>query len=302
LKHILVTGSHRSGTTWTGNMIALSDQVHYISEIFNPERDPGRCLVSFPKWFTHLPLDAGEPYYSALRDTIVGHKYHILRGLQSTRSPGEYKAKIAEYLKNLTASRRPNLRSLLKDPIAIFSAEWLAESFDMDVVVLIRHPANFVSSLKLHQFNFPFEDLGSQERLMVDFLEPFREEINSPPVPIINQAILLWRIIYSVVNIYRERYPEWNYFRYEDLALNPIPGFKQLFNNLKLEWSSEIELKLRRYSNTENPTETDNPMNIYRNSQAMVSQWKQRLSDQEINLIKDSTSDVWPLFYKDSDW
>lgn len=283
-------------------MIALSDQVHYISEIFNPERDPGRCLVSFPKWFTHLPLDAGEPYYSALRDTIVGHKYHLLRGLQSAHSPGEYKAKIAEYLKNLTASRRQNLRSLLKDPIAIFSAEWLAESFDMDVVVLIRHPANFVSSLKLHQFNFPFEDLGSQERLMVDFLEPFREEINSPPVPIINQAILLWRIIYSVVNIYRERYPEWNYFRYEDLALNPIPGFKQLFNNLKLEWSSEIELKLRRYSNTENPTETDNPMNIYRNSQAMVSQWKQRLSDQEINLIKDSTSDVWPLFYKDSDW
>lgn len=302
MKHILVTGSHRSGTTWTGNMIALSDQVHYISEIFNPERDAGRCLISFPKWFTHLPLDAGEPYYSALRDTIVGHKYHLLRGLQSSQSAGEFKAKIAEYLKNLTASRRLNLRSLLKDPIAIFAAEWLAESFDMDVVVLIRHPANFVSSLKLHQFNFPFEDLGSQERLMADYLEPFREEINSPPVPIINQAILLWRIIYSVVNIYRERYPEWNYYRYEDIALNPIPRFQQLFSNLNLEWSSEIEMKLRSYSNTENPTETINPMNIYRNSQAMVSQWKQRLSDQEIKLIKDSTSDVWPLFYKDSDW
>ena len=36
---ILVTGSHRSGTTWVGKTIALSPSVTYIGEPFN---DPPR--------------------------------------------------------------------------------------------------------------------------------------------------------------------------------------------------------------------------------------------------------------------
>ena len=36
---------------------------------------------------------------------------------------------------------------LIKDPIAIFSADWLADKYDMNVVVLSRHPLGFISSL-----------------------------------------------------------------------------------------------------------------------------------------------------------
>src|SRR5262245_35753658 len=35
---ILVTGSHRSGTTWVGRMIACHPRILYCSEPFNPER------------------------------------------------------------------------------------------------------------------------------------------------------------------------------------------------------------------------------------------------------------------------
>ena len=39
---ILVTGSHRSGSTWLGQMIGASDAVGYIHEPFNIDR--GRVL------------------------------------------------------------------------------------------------------------------------------------------------------------------------------------------------------------------------------------------------------------------
>jgi hypothetical protein len=38
---ILVTGAHRTGTTWVGKMLAASPQVAYISEPLNVWHRPG---------------------------------------------------------------------------------------------------------------------------------------------------------------------------------------------------------------------------------------------------------------------
>ena len=46
-KPILLTGSNRSGTTWTGKMIASSDEVFYVEEPFN-------CLINKKKEFDSM--------------------------------------------------------------------------------------------------------------------------------------------------------------------------------------------------------------------------------------------------------
>jgi hypothetical protein len=302
MSHILVTGSHRSGTTWTGNMIALSNQVFYIDEIFNPTRDPGRCRIVFDKWFTHISPGTGEPYSSALRETIVDHRYRLITGLQSSESLKGAAVRIREYCRNFVASFRPDLRSLLKDPIALFSAEWLAESFDMDVVVMIRHPAGFVSSLVKNSYYFPFEDLQSQQMLMREYLSKFDRQIQDAPTRLIEQAILEWRIFYSVVHSYQRRHPSWLFVRYEDLAADPVTGFMNIYQKLNLDWSPALENKIVQFSSPYNPVETNETMAIKRNSQELIQQWKNRLSAEEISLIKEKSVDVWSLFYQDSDW
>jgi len=51
---ILVTGSHRSGTTWVAKMIANSPSVGYIHEPFNPTiYRPGICAAKF-RGFTYI--------------------------------------------------------------------------------------------------------------------------------------------------------------------------------------------------------------------------------------------------------
>jgi len=63
---ILVTGSHRSGSTWIGQVMSHSINLHYIHEPFNPNRqspyiDPGL----FKYWFTEINSDNQKMYVAA---------------------------------------------------------------------------------------------------------------------------------------------------------------------------------------------------------------------------------------------
>src|SRR6185369_11076039 len=102
--------------------------------------------------------------------------------------------------------RRQGSRPLLKDPLALFSAEWLADRFNMDVVIMIRHPAAFVSSIKKLNWTHPFSHFLEQPLLMETVLSPFTAEIKehaSKEYSITDQAILLWRLLHYVTMNYQ---------------------------------------------------------------------------------------------------
>ena len=48
-----------------------------------------------------------------------------------------------------TASQKKT--AVMKDPVAVFSAPWLARHFDMNVVVMIRHPGALCDWLPGHR-------------------------------------------------------------------------------------------------------------------------------------------------------
>ena len=51
---ILVTGSHRSGTTWVGRMLAAAPGVDYLHEPFKPGPQPPTSAVRSDTWFPHI--------------------------------------------------------------------------------------------------------------------------------------------------------------------------------------------------------------------------------------------------------
>ncbi|HET7483187.1 MAG TPA: sulfotransferase family protein, partial [Actinomycetota bacterium] len=51
---IVVTGSHRSGTTWVGRIMALSRGTGYIHEPLNPSRRPGWGAGRVPYWYLYV--------------------------------------------------------------------------------------------------------------------------------------------------------------------------------------------------------------------------------------------------------
>jgi hypothetical protein len=64
-KPILVTGSHRSGSTWVGRMLAEAPAVFYIHEPFSVSHPPGAgiCKARFTYWFTYITRKNEAAYY-----------------------------------------------------------------------------------------------------------------------------------------------------------------------------------------------------------------------------------------------
>ena len=190
-------------------------------------------------------------------------------------------------------------RPLIKDPIAVFSAPWLARRFETRNVVLIRHPAAFAGSLKERGWTHPFAHFLLQPLLMRDHLEPFAGDIlrfAREERDVVDQAALLWKVIYATISRYRERHPDWIYLRHEDLSKDPVEGFRVLFEKVGLEFSAATERAIVTHSFAR----TD--AGLRRDSRANIDTWKQRLTGPEIERVRAAVADVSGEFYADREW
>ena len=205
------------------------------------------------------------------------------------------------------AFRYQKRRPLMKDPIALFSAEWLAQCFDMAVVILIRHPAAFASSIVRYSMPHPFSDFLVQQEFMNDRLAPFEAQIRdyaSVEHDFLDQAILLWNMCHDTISTYRNRHPEWLFIRHEDLATNPIPQFENLYQNLGLKFTDGARRFVERSASSENPKEvTQNEGGlIQRGSYATVFNWHHRLTLEQISRVREGTAEIAARFYDDTSW
>lgn len=300
---ILVTGSHRSGTTWVGQVLARAAGVGYVFEPFNPRVGLSASGGAFDIWYQYVCEENGSDYRSAL-DALMGFRYPLAENLSRVRSVREGAKTVRDQFAFLRY-RLGGYRPLLKDPIAFFSAEWLARVCGMDVVIMIRHPAAFCSSIKLRQWQFDFNNFLRQPLLMERYLSVFRSEIEQyakRPPDMVDQAILLWNCIYHTVREYKAEHPDWLFVRHEDLSRDPVDGFRRLFRVLGLNFSDRV-LEYVRYTSAEgNPVEPPDMNQFVRDSKRLVRDWVNRLTADEILHIRRRTAGVSEFFYSEQDW
>lgn len=305
-KPILVTGSHRSGTTWVGRMIASSPAVLYIHEPFNVKHYTDESEVQFRYWFTHLCQENEGQYYRYIKN-ILDFRYDLPKQLRSAKTLQAVKEEAKNYIQHLQY-RLSGIRPLIKDPIALFSAEWFSSRFNADVLVMIRHPAAFAGSLKVKNWNFPFSDLINQPLLMERYLYPFEAEIiefAEVQQDIVDQAALLWKLLHYVILHYQKTHPEWLFVRHEDLSQHPLAGFQAIFEQLNLEFTPQSAAVIQSYSSV-HQSDTLKPeveyVDLKRDSLANILTWKQRLTASEIERIRQRVQDVSLAFYADNEW
>ncbi len=300
---LLVTGAHRTGTTWVGRMLTASGEAAYISEPLNVHHRPGVCRAPVRHWYTYLCAETEAEYLPALRETLA-FRYHLLLELRALRTPRDL-ARMGRDALTFLRGRLFGLRPLLKDPFAVFSIPWFVERLGCRVVVTVRHPAAFASSLKRLNWPFDMRDLLAQPALMRDHLEPFRCEMETTdPNDVIGQSALLWRMIYRAVDTFRRNAPDLRVVRHEDLAREPLAGFRALYEHLGLTFNARARRVIEAATRATNPAEAP-PESAYAvrlNSRAVVEAWRRRLSAGEITRLRRLTEDVASLYYSESDW
>lgn len=299
-KPILVTGSSRSGSTWVGRMLSTPSGIGYIHEPFNLNHRPGICSAKFKYSRTYVSSENEHLYYDHLKDTL-SYKFKLFDGLKALRSPKDAALLLKDYAL-FSIYRKKNSRPLIKDPIASFSSEWLASRFDMDVLVLIRHPAAYALSIKEMNWRPPFLGFLKQPLLMKDHFGPYEEEIRRQTEKehdIIDQAALYWKLIYHVFEKYRMGHPEWLFVRHEDLSRDPIIVFQRIFSRFDIEFSEKVRKNIMIHSKSSNPIDGDS---IKRYSKGNINKWKNRLSSSETERVRECVEDISKIYYSDEDW
>lgn len=325
---ILVTGIHRSGSTFVGKMLSLNNEVAYIQEPFNKAYG----LEVMDTDFKYVTADTIEPalkqaldnllYLRAARFKIPSlvrpHDYAKNRRALMGELRQKHDAKtIGKFLKQFIFRSKAQLgfhvakyhpkveRLLLKDPMACLSSRYLHQQYGMKVVVLVRHPLGFAGSLKRLEWDFDFDTLLQQPALMHDHLESYRPQmikLNNDSTSIVEKAALLWNCIYSVLATYIAAHPAFIVVRHEDIARQPLQSFADLYNKLGLQFTSRVQQKIRAHTSSDNPAEAeDNKVHqLNRDSEKLIHKWKQILSADEINSIRNQTEEVSAIFYPEN--
>jgi len=300
---ILVTGAHRSGTTWVGRMLASNPQTAYISEPLNVLHRNGIYRAGIERWYTYITEENENRYLPAFHE-LLNFRYHLFSELVSLRLQKDFLRMLRD-LAVFMQGRFRGQRILLKDPFAVFSAPWFAEKLNCQVVITIRHPAGFASSLKRLNWRFDFHNLLDQPMLMRDYLETDRADMEAiQGDDILGQSALLWRMIYRSVHATRSRFPGFKIVRHEDLSLDPITGYKSLYESLGLTFDELVHATILKSSSSENPAELSRKKvhSIKLDSRANMDNWKKRLTPDEITRIHKMTDEVSHLYYSENEW
>lgn len=300
---ILVTGAHRTGTTWVGKMLAASPQVAYVSEPLNVWHRPGVMRAPVARWYTYICAENEAEYLAAFRE-LLGLRYGLWREIRSLRSRKDF-LRMGRDFSIFGRGRLLRQIPLIKDPFAVFSAPWFAGRLGCRVVITVRHPAGFASSLKRLGWPFDFHDLLDQPLLMQNWLGVDRAEMESlGKEDIIGQAALLWRMVYRVVARMMKLHPTFIVARHEDLSLDPVSGYRDLYAALELDFTPVVEKRILDSSSSDNPIELSKKKvhAVKLDSRANLDNWKRRLSKDEITRIRKMTGKIAKQFYSDEEW
>ena len=295
MKHILITGANRSGSTWVGRVLASNALVDNIIEPLNLNRIKRFKRVEIDVWYLKLDKSSSletikeakslfdyylnTSFYKVLCDPFASYEGH-----------GVFKS----IKKRIRRASKPV--KMLKDPMALFSVPWLNKEYNILPIIIIRHPAAYVLSVREKNWWFDFDNFIKQENFFKGELNHLLEEVmefkrDEKQKSIIENAALFWKVCYEQVVYYQEKYPDWFYIKHEVLSIETENIFGNMFNYLQLDFNTEVKKYIRDSTNAKVETQYN------RNSSENSKKWVGKLTENEKEIIYSITHSVSDKFY-----
>ena len=168
-------------------------------------------------------------------------------------------------------------RLLVKTVHAPLALEWIASEFEIDVLILLRHPGSILASwisLDIGEQYVPFAETPAVRHLAEEW------GVRLPGPDHLEQMI--WQIGMLVVALERaaERHPEWVVRTHEQMCVDPIAQFHRLYDDLGLQWNEQTEEFL---------VDNNRPGKGFRTRRLATDQldsWKHRLTPDQIRALQ----------------
>jgi hypothetical protein len=296
---ILVTGVMRSGTTFVGKILTLPLQADYIHEPFNGGYSlPDRKSFE-PRYFRP---GASHPDARAYRKRLE----HIFRydfGLEKWWHPDDPWWRKAA--KMVVGSRGPfylrlaklnpfHTSAILKSPLAVRPAEFLYDRFDVQPVVVVRHPTSLAASFKRVGWWPEVKDFRNEPELVEDYLADETDLLERSWPSRFLESMGHWKAANKILLAQAEKYADWIVVTHEELSARPVPTFKRLYDRLGLPWSTSVKSTVERLTQSSNSAKADHgqPMDLSRDSADIFQMRRDSLSLEERQAIFEVVKEV----------
>lgn len=297
---IIVTGCPRSGTTFVGKVIGNSPEVFYIYEPFNGDAPHN---LGMPERFIELDEKSSRPHRERIDDIVAlgrpAHRWRkALRGALECRARSfDLAGRLAAW--NLAYNKDSFVRSsrvCIKDPLAFFAAEWMADTYDAQVVVMVRHPAGVISSYLALDWQSEIEAVRTRRvpatsnglaQELADFRGHERDNVDG--------LLLQWRLFTEATLDLKARHPDWIFMIHDELCLYPEEHMRMAFDRLGLAYSDSIAGKLRRdTTGADAPAGEGHVQHRHnRNSRQLAEEWRDRLQPNVVDRVMAEAGPLW---------
>ncbi len=294
---IVIVGLPRSGTSWTLRALAAAAGTTALLEPDNEDKYPAAIHAkhAIGRYPSLQPGELARDYRNLwewiLRGAPEGRRARLARHLlgpgndgrihQGQHDPVIWLAGRLAQVPPPDSSSTPVCtgRIVAKSIHAQLAIEWLAADFDIDVVLLLRHPANVLASwLEMNLKDARNSTLETRPEVRSRYLEPWGVP---PPGPDPVER-MSWRIglLTAAIEDASSRHPEWHIRTHEVLCSDPSAEFRRLYTNLGLSWGNGSQAFLDAHN------APGSGFIVKRVASELPDSWRQRLDHRQLDTLR----------------
>lgn len=296
----MVVGVPRSGTTWAGEVLGGVCGVTVVSEPDNegwsgaalgakrrlgrfPVLAPGETAAAYHRLWAWALAGAPPTTRTRVGDRLVGHldepaRQRLIGGRGGVA--GRLAAVSARPPRRVPtpAAVGAATRVVAKSVHLALSVEWLAAAFDVDVVVLLRHPAGILSSWLELALADADRGLDRSGVVQTRYIEPW--SLPRPGPTAFERCAWQLGLLLTALEEAASRHANWHVWTHEALCADPSSEFRRLCAALDLPWSSAVDDRIAASD------AAGTGFSTRRRTAGAADAWRERLTDEQVDALR----------------
>ncbi|HIK31852.1 MAG TPA: sulfotransferase [Oscillatoriales cyanobacterium M4454_W2019_049] len=280
-KPILIVGLPRSGTTWLASILNTARGIEYFHEPFNSNHVPEAVLLA-DKYLRENDIDRE---FEAYCQKIFSGKHES----------GFVCHKLSDFYQKY---RWFPGRVMVKDVRCHHTLAWIDRHISPTIIIAMRHPCAVANSLlRLYGEGVGdrlFQRILNLPELIEDYLHPFQDLFDRAE-GFWQKIGVVWGATYYVIQQQSLQKNNWIFVKHESLCLDPERKYRQLFDRLNLQWTTQTD----RLLNLSTTQDSGHPYVPERIASQEYNKWKKQIEPCQIEQVKEFVLPFKLPYYSD---
>ncbi len=305
-KTSVISGLHRSGTTYVGRVLSLAKATAIIHEPYNHTWGLEYAPSTYTYWQADNPsIEADNIVLKTLAFKGNFTKPALIKKNKNNWNKFYFRyfggKQHAQWLKLWLQNsiKAPPANIIWKDPFCTFMVDYLTNIYNMKAVCMVRHPSAHYYSVKKQNWRFNINFLTRQSKLLADYGEGIDPALwKKAENDNLTSIALLWKIMARQLHACNKDNENILLVCHEDLCMDTVVIFRRICSHFEIDFTPKMAKYIQKTTKGSSVDAVDgNVHDFVRNSKALTDSWKSNLKHVEQEAILKVVGKDVKLFY-----